>query len=89
MPNIRPAVNILVGVVLVLVVVILLLLVTGVKQSQLQVLRLKLTKSKIKGFGIVSEILTIFNDIPLGKHKMETGLMFRQAMLFMEFKKIK
>ena len=63
--------------------------VTGIKQSQLQVLRLKLTKSKSKGFGIVSEILTIFNDIPLGKHKMETGLMFRQAMLFMEFKKMK
>ena len=34
-----------------------------------------------KGFGIVSEILAIVNDIPLGKYKMEIGLMLRQAML--------
>ena len=36
---------------------------------------------KNKGFGIVSEIIAILNDIPLGKHKMEIGLLLRQAML--------
>ena len=36
---------------------------------------------KSKGFGIVSDILAILNDIPLGKHKIEIGLMLRQAML--------
>lgn len=34
-----------------------------------------------KGYGIVAEILAIVNDIPLGKYKMEIGLMLRQAML--------
>ena len=34
-----------------------------------------------KGFAIVSEILAILNDIPLGKYKMEVGLKLRQAML--------
>ena len=34
-----------------------------------------------KGYGIVSEILAILEDIPLGRFKMEIGLMLRQAML--------
>ena len=34
-----------------------------------------------KGYGIVAEILAILDDIPLGKYKMEIGLMLRQAML--------
>ena len=36
---------------------------------------------KGKGYGIVAEILAILDDIPLGKYKMEIGLMLRQAML--------
>ena len=36
---------------------------------------------KNKGYGIVAEILAILDDIPLGKYKMEIGLMLRQAML--------
>ena len=36
---------------------------------------------KNKGVGAVSEILAIINDIPLGKHRMEIGLLLRQAML--------
>ena len=36
---------------------------------------------KNKGIGFVSEILAILNDIPLGKHKMEIGLLRRHAML--------
>ena len=36
---------------------------------------------KNKGFGIVSEICAILNYIPLGKHKLEIGLLLRQAML--------
>ena len=36
---------------------------------------------KNKGYGIVSEILAIMNDIPLGQYKMEIALRLRQAML--------
>ena len=34
-----------------------------------------------KGFAIVNEILTIIEEIPLGKYKIEIGLILRQAML--------
>ena len=34
-----------------------------------------------KGYGLVSEILAILNEIPLGQYKMEIGLHLRQAML--------
>ena len=34
-----------------------------------------------RGFAIVSEILAILEEIPLGRHKMEIGLHLRQAML--------
>ena len=36
---------------------------------------------KNKGFGVVSKILAIINDIPLGKHRMVIGLLLGQAML--------
>ena len=36
---------------------------------------------KAKGYGIVSEILAITNEIPLGHWKIEAGLKLRQAML--------
>ena len=34
-----------------------------------------------KGDGIVSEILSIINEIPLGKYKVEVVLKLREAML--------
>jgi hypothetical protein len=34
-----------------------------------------------KGYGIVSEIIAILEEIPLGKYKHEIGLKLRQAML--------
>ena len=34
-----------------------------------------------KGWGIVSEIKAILNEVPLGKYKVEIGLLLRQAML--------
>ena len=34
-----------------------------------------------KGYGVVSEILAILDEIPLGKYKLEIGLKLRQAML--------
>ena len=36
---------------------------------------------RCKGFAIVNEILTILEEIPLGKYKLEIGLSLRQAML--------
>ena len=33
-----------------------------------------------KGFGIVTEILAILDEIPLGKYRVEIGLKLRQAM---------
>ena len=36
---------------------------------------------KNKGYGIVAEILAILEDIPLGRYKIEIGLMLRQSML--------
>ena len=44
-------------------------------------LRNTIEDRKNKGLGIVSEILAILKDIPLGKHRLEIGLMLRQAML--------
>ena len=38
-------------------------------------------KRKSRGYGIISNILTIVNEIPLGKWKVEAGLRLRQAML--------
>ena len=34
-----------------------------------------------KGFGIASEILSILEEVPLGKFKVQIGLILRQAML--------
>ena len=34
-----------------------------------------------KGYGIVSEILAILDEIPLGQYRLEMGLKLRQAML--------
>jgi hypothetical protein len=34
-----------------------------------------------KGYGILSEIRAIINEVPLGKYRLEIGLQFRQAML--------
>ena len=34
-----------------------------------------------KGYGILSEINAILDDIPLGKYRVEIGLKLRQAML--------
>ena len=34
-----------------------------------------------KGWGILSEIKAILNEVPLGKYKIEIGLLLRQAML--------
>jgi hypothetical protein len=36
---------------------------------------------KEKGSGIVAEILSIINEIPLGKHRVEVALRLREAML--------
>ena len=43
--------------------------------------RKTIEERKNKGYGIVSEILAILEDIPLGRYKMEIGLLLRQAML--------
>ena len=37
-----------------------------------------------KGFGIVSEILSILSEVPLGKYKIQIALILRQAMLINE-----
>ena len=34
-----------------------------------------------KGYGVISEIRAILNEVPLGKYKLEIGLKLRQAML--------
>ena len=38
-------------------------------------------KRKSKGDGIVAEILSIINEIPLGKHRVDVALRLREAML--------
>ena len=38
-------------------------------------------KRKSKGFGIISNILAIINEIPLSQWKVMAGLRMRQAML--------
>ena len=38
-------------------------------------------KRRDKGFGCVSEILSILNEIPLGKYRIHIALILRQAML--------
>ena len=35
---------------------------------------------KCKGFGIISDILSILNDIPLGRNRIDAGLKMRNAM---------
>ena len=40
-----------------------------------------LEKRKTKGYGIVSTILAIVNEVPLGHWKVAAGLRLRQAML--------
>ena len=44
-------------------------------------IRVTIEERKSKALAIVSEILAILEDIPLGKYKMEIGLKLRQAML--------
>ena len=34
-----------------------------------------------KGEGIIAEMLSIINEVPLGKHKTEVALKLREAML--------
>ena len=43
--------------------------------------KLMILSTKAKGFGIIAEILSILDDIPLGKYKVEIGLLLREAML--------
>ena len=40
-----------------------------------------ITSRREKGFGIVSEILSILSEVPLGKYKIQIALILRQAML--------
>ena len=44
-------------------------------------IRSTIEERKNRGYGIVSEILAIIEEIPLGKYRMEIGLKLRQAML--------
>ena len=44
-------------------------------------IRKTIEERKNKGYGIVSEILAILEEIPLGRYKHEIGLRLRQAML--------
>ena len=44
-------------------------------------IRITIDERVAKGYGIVSEILAIMNEIPLGIYRMEMGLKLRQAML--------
>ena len=44
-------------------------------------IRKTIEERKGKGYGIVSEIIAILEEIPLGRHKLEIGLKLRQAML--------
>ena len=39
-----------------------------------------ITKRKERGTGIVAEILSIINEIPLGKHRVDVALRLREAM---------
>ena len=41
----------------------------------------QLCDRKSKGQGIVANILSIINEIPFGKHRVEVGLRLREAML--------
>ena len=43
--------------------------------------KMNIEERRHKGYGIVSEILAILSEVPLGSHKIEIGLMLRQAML--------
>ena len=36
---------------------------------------------KYKGYAMAAEIISILDEIPLGQHRMEIGLLLRQAML--------
>ena len=42
--------------------------------------RTNIEDRKSKGFGICNQILAILSEVPLGKHKIEIGLLLRQAM---------
>ena len=44
-------------------------------------IRKTVEERKNKGYGIVSEIIAILDEIPLGRYKLEIGLKLRQAML--------
>ena len=44
-------------------------------------IRSTIEQRKSKGFGIVNEIISILDEIPLGRYRLEIGLRLRQAML--------
>ena len=44
-------------------------------------IRATVEERKMRGLAIVSEIMAILEEIPLGSHRMEIGLHLRQAML--------
>ena len=44
-------------------------------------IRNTIEERRAKGYGIANEIIAILEEIPLGRYKMEIGLMLRQAML--------
>ena len=44
-------------------------------------LRANIQSRRDKGFGCVAEIMSILSEIPLGKYKIQIGLILRQAML--------
>ena len=43
-------------------------------------IRATIEDQRNKGYGIIEEILSIINEIPLGKYRLEIGLTLRQAM---------
>ena len=36
---------------------------------------------KYKGYALAAEIISILDEIPIGQHRMEIGLLLRQAMV--------
>jgi hypothetical protein len=44
-------------------------------------LKATIAQRKSKGNGIVAEILSILDEIPLGSHRVEMGMMLRESML--------
>ena len=44
-------------------------------------LKVNIDNRRAKGYGLAAEILAILDEVPLGKHRIEIGLILRQAML--------